>query len=354
MQKKKMTKMLLLSCSLILLSPGTDCLAAQTGQIQKEIQYTTLDAGEKKSFEKTIEQDGISYVLQDVSYEVLSSNPVKQKEKVTLTKVSKPIKKSASYQPEETIEKDGVTYELDTVTEKQKVIKKESTQTVSASSVYDSSEDAGKAPSQKTVTVKDKVTGKNRRVVCDKTTTKRAGDVWVDSYIDILFSGYDADNFIWNNVTVKKNSKNPLKGYEKELLSSVGGNAKNYKIKSISWNGKSYKKKGTLYRRARAVVRKKVPRYRVSYTGSINHKEEKATVYTCLYQGVKETKTSEMSYVISAKASYVTETDEGVSPLVITAAVVLVLAAMVGILFILMKKRKRVRKEGKGNGKISN
>lgn len=347
MQKKKNRKLLWLCLSLLLMTPETEILAAQTGQIQKEIQYTTLDAGEKKSFEKTITQDGRKYILNDVSYEVLSKNPVKQKEKVSLTKVSKPVKKKSSFQPEEKIEKDGVTYELEKVTEKEKVSKKESTQTVSAYSVYESLSEAEAAPSQKTVSVKDSVTKENRPVVCKKTTTKKTGSVWVDSYIDILFTGYDADNFIWNNVTVKKNSKNPLKGYEKELLSSVGGDATNYKIKSISWNGKSYKKKGKLYRKARAVVRKKVPRYRVSYSGSILHKEEKKTVYTCLYQGVKETETKEMSYVISAKATYKAE-KEGISPVVITVTLVLVFAAVVGILFILMRKRNQKSKEKGG------
>lgn len=355
MQRKKIRKTVWLCLSLLLLFPGEKIQAAQIGQIQKEIQYTTLDAGEKKSFEKSITKDGREYLLEDVSYEVLSKNPVKQKEKVTLTKVSKPVKKNRFYQPEEKIEQDGVTYELETVSEKSKVIKKKSTQTVSAFSIYDASSDALKAPSQKTVTVKDKVTGKNRSVVCTKTKTKKTGEVWVDSYIDILFSGYDADNFIWNNLTVKKNAKNPLKGYDKQLLQSVGGNTDNYKVKSVSWNGKSYKKNGTLYRKARASVRKKVPRYRVSYTGSIQHKEEKAIVYSCLYQGVKETETKEASYIIAAKASYVAK-DEGVSPLVITVAVVLVLAAVVGILFLVLKKRNsgKSKEGGKHYGKIGN
>lgn len=353
MQRKKIRKTVWLCLSFILLLPGTEIQAASIGQIQKEIQYTTRDAGEKKSFEKSITQDGREYALKDISYEILSQNPVKEKEKVTLTKVSKPMKKNQSYQPEEKFEKDGVIYELETVTKKSKIIKKKSTQTVSAFSIYDASSDALKAPVEKTVTVKDTATGKMCSVVCKKTATKKTGEVWVDSYINILFSGYDADNFIWNNLTVKKNAKNPLKGYDKELIRSVGGSTKKYKVKSVSWNGKSYNKNGILYRKARAVVRKKVPCYRVNYSGEIRHKEEKASVYTCLYHGVKETETEEMSYSILAKASYV-EKDEGVSPFVITVAVVLVLAAIVGVLFSLLKRKgkKQQEKGGKLDGKI--
>ena len=156
---------------------------------------------------------------------------------------------------------------------------------------------------------------------------------------------------------VKKNTKNPLKGYEVALIESVGGNPDKYKVQKVVWQGKSYKKNGTLYRKARAVVRKKIPHYRVNYSGSITHTEEPDYVYSCTYAGVQETDSKDISYVVAAKANYqleqTKETKKAPVPvLFITLAVVLVLAAVVGILFILAKKRK-TKEGGDSYGKIS-
>ena len=154
---------------------------------------------------------------------------------------------------------------------------------------------------------------------------------------------------------VKKNTKNPLKGYETALIESVGGNPDKYKVQKVVWQGKSYKKNDTLYRKARAVVRKKIPHYRVNYSGSITHTEEPDYVYSCTYAGVKETDSKDISYVVAAKANYQLEQTKETKKapmLFITLAVVLVLAAVVGILFILVKKRK-TKEGGDSHGKIS-
>ena len=209
---------------------------------------------------------------------------------------------------------------------------------------------ANKAPSQKTVTVTDKKTGKIAAVPCVKTSTRKTAETWDYSHIDILFSGYDAETFIWQDLKVKKNTQEPLKGYETALIESVGGNPDKYKVQKIAWNGKSYKKNGTIYRKARATVRKKIPHYRVDYSGSITHNEDSTYVYSSYYTGVKETDSKELSYVVAAKATYQLEQKpetKKVPVFVITLAVVLVLAAVVGILFILVKKGKT--KEGGGS-----
>lgn len=77
-------------------------------------------------------------------------------------------------------------------------------------------------------------------------------------------------------------------------------------------------------------------------------------MYSCTYAGVKETDSKDISYVVAAKANYQLEQTKGtkkVPVLFITLAVVLVLAAVVGILFILVKKRK-TKEGGDSYGKI--
>ena len=102
--------------------------------------------------------------------------------------------------------------------------------------------DANKASSQKTVTVTDKKTGKMVAVPCVKTSMRKTAETWDYSHIDILFSGYDAETFIWKDLKVKKNTKNPLKGYEVALIESVGGNPDKYKVQKVVWQGKVIKK----------------------------------------------------------------------------------------------------------------
>ena len=345
MKTRNSSKIIFSLLALVLL-PGLNVKAAIPELIQKEKQYITLNENEKKSFDNQIVQDGKIYQLQNASYNTVSKNPVKIKEKVTLVKKTKPKKQSTPYQAAKTITENNVTYTLIKVDKKEKKSKTTWKQTISAYSEYDSLRAAKEASNQKIVTVTDKKTGERVSVPCKKTGMKKTAEQWERSYIDILFSGYDADTFIWNNLKVKKNEKEPLKGYENELIQSVGGNPEKYKIQNISWKGKQYEKNGTLYRKARAIVKKKIPHYRVYYSGRITHKEKPSYVYTCTYTGFKEIESSEFSYVIDAKANYKLVHEKKEMPvIVITLAVVLVLVAVVGILFVILKKRNRERRK---------
>ena len=77
----------------LVMLPGVGVRAAAPELIQKEEQYVTLNEKEKQPFDKSIVIDGKTYQLQNVSYETVSKNPVKVKEKVTniLYKVIKNI-----------------------------------------------------------------------------------------------------------------------------------------------------------------------------------------------------------------------------------------------------------------------
>lgn len=78
-------------------------------------------------------------------------------------------------------------------------------------------------------------------------------------------------------------------------------------------------------------------------------------MYSCTYAGLKEIDSKDISYVVAAKANYQLEQKpetKKIPVLFITLAVVLVLAAVVGILFILVKKRK-LKEGGNSHGKIS-
>ena len=109
-KRSRLISILSLSVFVLVMLPGVGVRAAAPELIQKEKQYVTLDEEEKQTFDKNIVMDGKTYQLQNVSYETVSKNPVKVKEKVTLIKKTKPMKKSDSFKSEKNITKDGVTY----------------------------------------------------------------------------------------------------------------------------------------------------------------------------------------------------------------------------------------------------
>ena len=119
-KRSRLISILSLSVFVLVMLPGIGVRAAAPELIQKEKQYVTLDEEEKQTFDKNIVMDGKTYQLQNVSYETVSKNPVKVKEKVTLIKKTKPMKKSDSFKSEKNITKDGVTYKLTGVSKKEK------------------------------------------------------------------------------------------------------------------------------------------------------------------------------------------------------------------------------------------
>lgn len=85
---------------------------------------------------------------------------------------------------------------------------------------------------------------------------KLKANSWQDSYINLTFISYDADYYEWNGVQIDGSSKNPLKGYEKEILKSIGADTKNYRVVTTYWTGKAYQKDGVYYRKAKADIQK--------------------------------------------------------------------------------------------------
>lgn len=323
------------------LSPGAVYAASGGNTMTKKVEYRGEEKDQKADdyFQKKIVEDGSTWNLQGIRYEIVREDPVMVSEPVTKTVKSGVIKDGETYTPEETVTKDGITYQLSDTTEQEEVAEKGYTQKVTGYSEYDSLEKAQSAPGTKMVTATDRRTGEDIRVRCSYDgITKRAG-TWEDTYIDITFVSYDADTFLWNQVTVPKNKKNPLKGYEKELMESVGGNEKNYQIQNVHWSGKAYKNaKGVLCRNARAEVRKRTNHYRVNYSGKRTVEDVKGTVYTSVYTGLKETDSGKRNYTIRAVATY--EKQKEIPVMGITFGILLFLLIVVGIIFILKRKQR--------------
>ena len=171
---------------------------------------------------------------------------------------------------------------------------------------------------------------------------------WENSYIDIHFIGYDSDRYQWNGIMVEKNEQNPLKGYHKELLQSVGvtaGQMKNYKVGQISWTGESYRnEKGILCRDARATIRRKRNVYRVMYQGIYSQEDTMGVVYQTTYAGIRNQETGVTNYQMKAVAEYQPEDLKKIPDAVITIGVMLLLVAVLGIIYRIYDHGKERRK----------
>ena len=122
--------------------------ADDTNTLTKEITYETEDADETKDaeFAETIEEGGSTFRLTDIRYEEVSREPIM--ETVTLTMESEPISGGESYQPEETIVEDGVTYQLAGTETARETIR---VQTVTGFTDYDRPVTAEDVPAEKEV-----------------------------------------------------------------------------------------------------------------------------------------------------------------------------------------------------------
>lgn len=306
--------------------------------IQKKLFSTdTKEVGSDK-FEGSITVDGERYILQEVKQEVVDQTPVKIETPEEITIDSEPM--DTEYKPEQTIEKDGVTYTLEKVEEKEK--QEVSNQTVTGYTDYDKAVTRASVPATKQVTVKDNQTGENKTVTCTLTdVTPLAEGGWEDTHIDITFESYDSNVFRWNGVTVGKDTSTPLAGYENKLLQSVGADTSKYRVLRTYWTGQPYTDgNGVLCRNARADVQRKVSYYRANYKGVIEHPER--TVYTATYKGMKKIESEdEYTYTVKMTATYKLDNSilsaSGVAAIM---GIALVLLLVVWILFVMRKKKK--------------
>lgn len=309
-------------------------------QITKENTFVSETKNDKGSgFDEKIQKDGKTYILKDIKYETVKSEPVKEIESVEELVKSKPVKKEVAYTPENEFTKNGLVYKLVKTDKKDVVIEKAYKQAVKGYTDYTNPNDAENAPDTKIVSAVNKKTGEKVSTECRKTTVEvLPEESWIDTYIDITFLSYDLDEFVWHGVTVSKNTKAPLKGYEKELIESVGADTKDYKILKTYWKGKSYKNSdGVICRNARADVLRKTNYSRVNYEGSINVPEVLGYEYTSVYKTEILKDTGKTKYTIKATAFYEAKSNP---VLQITLGILVFMVLVVGVLFILKKKQK--------------
>lgn len=328
MRNKILKKGVLFSLLLTFVLPLQVCAAGEPLIREKtiiaasEADYKELAESE---FGQQISENGKDYTLDHIDYEIVDTQYLDKKEKVI----------DVTGEPEQTLTEDGTEYTL-VKADKQEQEEAEP-QVVTAYDDYDHPISEEDVPGTKDVTATNSVTGEEETVTCSLIGIEPAGTSTVDSVMTITFSNYDAAYYMWNGNYIARNDQTPpLAGYEDELLAYCNA-AEGSEITGYYWAGNPYTVDGVTYRDASANVRQMVQMYRANYQGEIAAPEQEP-VYTATYTAPDPD--GDVQLTVQATATYMQ--DSSALPYYIAAGVgiVILIALVIGILFILAKKRK--------------
>lgn len=244
---------------------------------------------------------------------------------------------------------DGITYTYKSKKEEAAVLEERYEQSVYGYTDFNKVVTKADVPATKRVTVTNEKTGLKETVTCNLSGIHPLTPVWESTYIDITFETYDADAYVWNGEVVEKNADPALD--ETKLLASVGADERTYKVKRIYWNGEAYEENGVLCRKARADVQRLTTYYRASYDGMIIEEEIPGVKYILTYEG-KQADGEAAGYIYEIEGTAVYKRDNITVFIAVGAGILIVAAGIVGILFLIAKKKQENEEKNHTKGEI--
>lgn len=337
--------------------------------MKKEFTYKSVKENYKKDLpdEKlpaSFTEAGKEYKRTNILFDVLSTKDVIKKKKkpaeFTYTKRVSGLNKK-NFKPEKekkVIDKNGrecivslsgINYEPYTVKKNQKV---------SAETDFGKLSVKPSVPKTKTVSVKNKVTGKYMTATLKLKLLNEGAEEWEAEDYPFFVTQYDADHYVFEGAVFENDGKLDLP--EDLVLKHLRLSAEKFQLQSMDWKGGAYEKNGVIMRNATATISGKVRRYVATYQANVPIQQ---TLYraTALYTGtLAEEKVKE--YKVKAIATYQeivnpTMTPEttksiqekkGLSPLVVVGivlSVLLIIAFVIILIYLLSKKNKNKDKE---------
>lgn len=270
----------------------SDHTYAADSTVVKENRYTTNSSDDLHAdYDEKIIEDNTFYKLKKVEYEVIDKSQVIVDKSV----LSDLMLDTDEYDPPEKITEDGLIYKLVDV----KQIESETLdQEVSGFDDYEKKISETDVPQTKTLKVEDLRTGEEMEVECPLSGIEVLdGGTLIKDSIDVTFEGYNLGVFEWNGNYVRSDDEYPLKGYEKDLLKSVGLSPSIYSVSSITWKGEPYTdENGVDCRDAVAEIQHYGYLYRANYSSHIKYVK-----YEASYQNAEN---DHFNYVIKATAVY--------------------------------------------------
>lgn len=335
MRNKNLTRGAIFSLLIICTLPLQ--VTAAEAAMTKELVITASDEADYKAqaeqaFASQINEEGRSYSLDKIDYEVTDTEYLDIKEKVL----------DVEGEPRQTITEDGVEYTL--TKSEQKEMEEAGTQTVTAYTDYDHYVTWSDVPSEKAVITKNNWTGEEEEITCSLTDIVPVGTTSVDNVIEITVSNYDAAYYEWNGHYLARNEQMPpLSGYEAELLEYVGAEEGSV-VTGYYWSGEPYTVDGVVCRDAAANVQQQIQTYRANYQGTIREPDKKPA-YTATYSAPDPD--GRTALTVKAVASY-TQDAVPIYNYLITAVIIGLLLAVIFLLIYLFMKRKQKKEEQKG------
>lgn len=270
----------------------SDHTYAADSTVVKENRYTTNSSDDLHAdYDEKIIENNNFYKLKNVQYEVLDKSQVI----IDRSVVSDLMLETDEYDPPEEIKEDGLIYRLVDV----KQIDSETLdQEVSGFDDYEKKISEEDVPQTKTLKIEDLRTGEEMEVECPLSGIEVLdGGTLIQDSIDITFEDYSLGVFEWNGTYVRSDDEYPLKGYEKDLLKSVGLSPSIYSVKSIAWSGEPYTdENGVNCRDAVAEIQHYGYLYRANYSSHIKYVK-----YEASYENAEN---DNFNYVIKATAVY--------------------------------------------------
>ncbi len=270
----------------------SDHTYAADSTVVKENRYTTNSSDDLHAdYDEKIIEDNTFYKLKKVEYEVIDKSQVIVDKSV----LSDLMLDTDEYDPPEKITEDGLIYKLVDV----KQIESETLdQEVSGFDDYKKKISETDVPQTKTLKVEDLRTGEEMEVECPLSGIEVLdGGTLIKDSIDVTFEGYNLGVFEWNGNYVRSDDEYPLKGYEKDLLKSVGLSPSIYSVSSITWKGEPYTdENGVDCRDAVAEIQHYGYLYRANYSSHIKYVK-----YEASYENAEN---DNFNYVIKATAVY--------------------------------------------------
>lgn len=270
----------------------SDHTYAADSTVVKENRYTTNSSDDLHAdYDEKIIEDNTFYKLKKVEYEVIDKSQVIVDKSV----LSDLMLDTDEYDPPEKITEDGLIYKLVDV----KQIESETLdQEVSGFDDYEKKISETDVPQTKTLKVEDLRTGEEMEVECPLSGIEVLdGGTLIKDSIDVTFEGYSLGVFEWNGNYVRSDDEYPLKGYEKDLLKSVGLSPSIYSVSSITWKGEPYTdENGVDCRDAVAEIQHYGYLYRANYSSHIKYVK-----YEASYENAEN---DNFNYVIKATAVY--------------------------------------------------
>lgn len=270
----------------------SDDTYAADSTIVKENQYTTNSSDDLHAdYDEKIIENNNFYKQKNVQYEVLDKSQVI----IDRSVVSDLMLETDEYDPPEEIKEDGLIYRLVDV----KQIDSETLdQEVSGFDDYEKKISEEDVPQTKTLKIEDLRTGEEMEVECPLSGIEVLdGGTLIQDSIDITFEDYSLGVFEWNGTYVRSDDEYPLKGYEKDLLKSVGLSPSIYSVRSITWSGEPYTdENGVNCRDAVAEIQHYGYLYRANYSSHIKYVK-----YEASYENAEN---DNFNYVIKATAVY--------------------------------------------------